>query len=255
MGDLETSSVETLFDFDSPDSDTELPKTVGAANLGPIEIPKGINNVSFWQIVGAVSIAYEDEPFKQPTVETLMQISGLQKLTVVKTLSTDAFIEALRRRGVPWKLTDGLSAQQMYCLQILTDPTGGRDFTRKLKQAGISHAIYRAWLKQPLFARALNQMSENTIKESQSQVLTQLTRRATEGDIRAIELFNQMTGRWNPAQMEQMNVELVVGKIVEIITKHVTDPVILQKIATEFSLNRIGDTNANPNSVIRGELG
>jgi hypothetical protein len=61
-----------------------------------------------------------------------------------------------------------------------------------------------------------------------------LVGQATKGDINAIKFAYELTGRWNPNAGQIMETREVIGAVVEIIQKYVTEPEQLTKIATEM---------------------
>jgi hypothetical protein len=56
-----------------------------------------------------------------------------------------------------------------------------------------------------------------------------------QGNTSAISLYYKLTGRYDPDQENQVNVRMLIGRILEAIQKHVQDPETLNRLAVEMS--------------------
>lgn len=159
---------------------------------------------------------------------------GLKKLA--KVMSTDEYADALATRGIyKTKIANGITAEQSYCLEILTDPSRSRQsMETKLKAAGVSYTKYRSWLKNPLFASVFSTITENMLTEHQGDVHVALVNKATNGDVRAIEYFNKLTGRFDPDRGQVLNLQAIISGLLEIITKNIRDPQILDAVVVDI---------------------
>lgn len=113
----------------------------------------------------------------------------------------------------------------------------------KLKQLKIPETMYRGWLQDPLFAKFLERRSEELIREELPEISRNLTKQASNGDIRAAKLLLEYTGKIQAqgSSNTQVNVfndrdsaTYIVRRLVEVIKVHVKDPEILQAIARDF---------------------
>lgn len=216
-----------------------------------VPAPKGVGNDTFRDVVNGAYNAYCDTGVA-PSVDEVVKWSGRSKYIVSKVMGTDAFKIAMRERGVAFVDKFGLSAEQSYLISLLTNPTDKRTLSAKLKAAGVPYNRYRAWLKDPFFKNYLNSLSERMLSDHQGDVLTQLTAKATSGDMRAIQFFLEVTGRHDPRRMAEVNVQSVLMQIVEVITKHVRNPETLRAIATEMQMRGLTGGAAPVGSVVQG---
>lgn len=145
------------------------------------------------------------------------------------------FGRALEMRGVTISKL-GLSERQMLVLSSVTDFTDRRPLSKKLAQAGVKNWEWRAWQANPTFKSAYRQLSENLFDEAQASVNVSLVSNAVNGDLNSQKYFNEISGRYNPNQQSNTDVKAVLSAVVEVITKHVTDPDLLRKIGGELSL-------------------
>ena len=87
-----------------------------------------------------------------------------------------------------------------------------------------------------------------------------LMRGVNQGNTASIKLYYEMTGRYNPNEENQVNVRLLIGRVLEAIQKHVRDPNTLNSLAIELSQlaieagSPVGSTSFVPGMSTRKEL-
>ena len=207
--------------------------------------PAGVAKQTFSNVVAAAVMAYQlhnRDPKNRgpagsktlPTVDEIDAYCRHDKRTVLKVIATDEFMYAMRERGIFWDAKDGLTPEQVYCIGILTDPSNKRDMAGKLRQAGVTYHTYRNWLKQPTFARAIKQVGEDMLGDHMSDVHTALMRSAIDGNMKAVEIYYQMTGRNDPSQKKVEDLQRMVSMLLETIFRHVRDTDTLASITADF---------------------
>lgn len=212
-----------------------------------VSVPAGTTKQTFRRVVAGAVMAYQmhkkaGKGKTLPTIEEIVRISGVTPSKVNQICATDEFRHAMRERGIFWTARDALTPEQTYAIGILTNPADRRDMAGKLKAAGIDYGVYRNWLKQPLFAAAIKQIGEDMLQEHISDVHTALTSKAVGGDIRAMELYYQISGRFDPAKEQQHDINRMVMLLLEVLFRHVTDTTTLEKINNEFTMVLSGET-------------
>lgn len=235
------------------DVDYDLPTPI-AKGKQPVKfnLPKGVGEKTFRHIVGAANTAYVAVR-GIPTIDQIYDYSDkrVTKATISKTVLTDEFKDAMTQRGIPWRADDytGISTEQMYCIQILTDPTHkAKTLQAKLKLAGIPYQKYRNWLKQPTFERYLNNLTEGMLTDHVGDLHTVLMNKALNGDINAIKYVHELSGRHDPNQQQVKDLRIIVDRLIEIISEEVTDQQVLIRIANKMNLTMSTATS------VKGEL-
>jgi len=250
------------FDFDiseSPPPSTEVEKQYSRREkmylkMGLTLPPEGETIETFMNVVNAAYTAHTEEPREALSLSQVQKYCGHQQRTIARLMATPEFEAAMEKRGVSIKSESGLTTQQMLVMQLVLNPTDRRDLRTKLRATGVTYAVYKSWLRQPLFANYINRQAEQGLLDHQSDVLTKLTSKAMDGDNKSIELYLAITGRHNPAQQAQVNSQVMLLKVLEIITRNVKDPETLRAISAEFELmGAVGSGHAG-NQTIRGEL-
>ena len=180
-------------------------------------VPDGFAPQMFRHIVAGVDMLYRRNG-AMPTINEVMATwDEFDKATISKAWVTDEFKKALEIRGIDFDMKAGLTAEQLYAIQILQDPTDRRSTKTKLEAVGISIGKYRAWMRNRVFAAAMNSQAEQNLGDSVQMALNKLVANAESGDQRAIEKILEISGRWNPQQQEIQNARTVVMVVMEVI--------------------------------------
>jgi len=212
----------------------------GTPGYSPNRLPKGVSQDQLRRVLAAAEIAYKTKPAGQllPSIDDVARLAGTHKNVVAKVVTSAEGKEALLKRGIRWttniNLAGILTPEQIFAISIITDPTNRRTFGDKLKQAGISHTQYKAWLKNPTFASKVSEIGESLLNDNISTVHARLVQRADQGDINAIKLFYEVSGRHDPSQKQMLDIVKIVGLILEVITRYVNDVEVLKKVSTDI---------------------
>lgn len=173
-----------------------------------------------------------------PSVHELRVKTTLSERTIVKVLSSPEFKERMLKRGIPWtnnlRVQDQLTPEQAAVISVLTDPTLKMDLRAKLKRAGITYSVYRNWLRNPNFSNVIRGIAENNLDAHLPDFHTKVIERGLSGDLNAIKFAYELTGRHDPAKQQMVDFTRMVGLLLEVITRNVTDPAVLRKINDEM---------------------
>jgi hypothetical protein len=207
-----------------------------AQGFKPVATPAGYTDIEFRNAVAAAYTFWRHNG-KLPTVTDLVSVHpNITAKTYSGILLSDEFKEALAYRGIDWNESAGLTLEQQSVLLKLQDFTDRRSLGAKLKEMGVPMARYQAWLKHPLFRKAINEAAETVLTEAVAPALTALAGKAAAGEDRAIDKVLEITGRWNPNAKSVEDARVVVMTLLEAIIKHVPDPEARKAIMSEVSL-------------------
>jgi len=220
------------------------------------KLPDGVTQEQMDFMVAAVELEFlkSKRPMQWDAALHFVGIAGLRKPTLRTIFKSEEFKARLELRGLWWperwreesnEYFIALSAQQLQALQVLTDPTQSGSLTSKLSRVGINYAVYRNWLKMPGFSAALRSISEDMIQDNIGIVHTAVTQKAAAGDMGAAKLFYEVTGRHDPMRQQSLDLTKVIGLLLEVITRHVTDVGVLSAITSDFDRAIAGD-NISP---------
>ena len=179
---------------------------------------------------------------RTPTNFELAGNFGKSEQVVAKWFD-DAMYEALEMRGIIYnKSTNGLTADQLLVANTMLNLADGRSQKKKLQDLKISAAQYSAWTRDPVFQDYMRTRAEQMMGDSLHEAHLALIDNVRHGDLGSLKLYYEMVGRWSTKTANEVNIEFVIIKLMEIIQKHVKDPAILTAIAEEIT----GLTAAQP---------
>jgi hypothetical protein len=196
---------------------------------------------------------YQTEKGKLPTPKEFEFIVafGISRNEIEDFLKSEEFRERLAKRGIFWpKKYNGtnhtalsvLSPQQQHCVLVVTDPTRSDSLRKRLELVGITYQTYRNWMKQPKFANAITTLAEDVLTDNISSVHTSMTAKAMAGDVTAARLVYELSGRHDPGKQQMVDLARIIGLVLESLTRHVTDTVVLNKLSADFDVILSGDT-------------
>lgn len=173
-----------------------------------------------------------------------------------------AMLEALKLRGVPTaglnppdnpvvdsgpvgsltppapKITAKLTPIQLVVANSLLDLEDTRSVKKKLQDVGCTTTQYNAWMRNEEFRNYLQQRAEQLIgTDIQHEALLALADRVKSGDMKAIEYYNEMTGRFvrqTNSNSSGPDINMIVTRIIEIIVDEVEDQETMIRIANKI---------------------
>ena len=196
-------------------------RTDGRVERSPV--PEGQDPEMFRHIVAGIDLVYRRTGAVPSIDQLLEEWGGFSEKAVKAAYATPELAKALEIRGISLSPKSGLSQEQLYALAILQDFTDRRSTKAKLEQVGISLSKYRAWMRDPSFARAMSEQAEQNLGDATQMALNKLVANAESGDQRAIEKILEITGRYNPQQQEIQNARTVVLTMMEVIQEELGD--------------------------------
>jgi hypothetical protein len=209
-------------------------------------IVPGIDNADVDIVLAAVHILWMMGSHKLPTVKEICdRAAQVDPDHVIKILAHKRFRTMCLARNIQWPdrwneaehngavLRGHLRPEQAQVLAIVLEPSR-ESFTAKLRKAGITAATWMGWLNEPMFAEAVRVSSENMLSASQASVHASVINGASSGNVQAQRLYYELTGRHDPAKQQMQDLNNVVRLLLEILTRHVTDPAILGKINSDL---------------------
>lgn len=192
-------------------------------------------------------IAAVDQLFWQhgalPTNAKVAEVTGVRESTIKKYWEKEEFRNALLARGLdlnPQRSNGLLTLEQLNCANILLNSHDTRSVREKLKEIGVSSQKYHSWLRTSAFRDYLAMRGEQLFKSVDHEAYEALIGAVRGGDTRALQLFFEMRGIYNPKMQVDINVNVLLVSVVEVISRHIRDPQVLQAIATDLEALEVG---------------
>lgn len=197
-----------------------------------------------WNKIGMISL---DEVEKN-----LKGFKLPKRVLLADVIELDATKQALEELGIPPDTKKALlTFKQAMALQIMFEPTTA-SFSTRLERAGITRAQWTSWQSQQVFGQLYREMSEQKLRNGVPAALSALTDRASDGDMAAIKLVLEITGRHDPSREQKVNLDAFMHRVIDVIQEELSgDPVKMMQIAKR--LKSIKDAEEHTQTII-GEL-
>lgn len=128
----------------------------------------------------------------------------------------------------------GLEPVQILAANVMLNINDKRSTRKKLQELGITTQKWAGWLREPRFSNYLNERTKALFGNSDWVAYNNVLQKMNEGDFNAARFFMELRGIYNPKLDINVNVEVVVNRVLEIVAKHVGDAETLMAIADEI---------------------
>lgn len=164
-----------------------------------VELPKSLpsDNVRGDLLFAATTYVNSYKSGNPITFKRVCELSGNTPKKVARAFEEEKWIKFFKEFGLePPKLfsKDELTAEQLRCLQYVTNPLDARKLNVILKETNVSNATFRIWMRQPAFKELYTSWMRDGMKDVQGEVARQVTANATQGDPKAIETYLRLNG-------------------------------------------------------------
>lgn len=207
-------------------------ENVAGKKMVPVTVPAGVDTDSFRRVLAGAFQSYLEHG--RVDEQSTKQMCGLGIQVIRRVFQTEEFAYALACRGVDVKGLNYLTPDQDAALMILTDISSKKSFAARLREAGIPFATYLAWMKNPIFAKRMNSLSESITSQSDIALLT-IGQKVADGDVNAARLQLEINERYNPSKQAKLDLMVMVTRIQEILSARLGDqPQVLEAISSDL---------------------
>ena len=197
------------------------------------------------------AISFIDQQFFEknviPSFELIADVSDVIPEEVERWFTNRQFINALAARGIDLSLKDDpevISPLQTLAVHLVFNTEDRRSLNEKLSTLNVTMPVWQGWVAQPRFRQYIRRRALQTNDVTATMALLELDKGVADGDHRAVELALRMGDLYSPKSEVNVNVESVIINVIEIIQKHVRDPLVLQAIATDMEQLSTGGQKA-----------
>lgn len=211
------------------------PKKVAAYDTVAASFSKTRPNeqVFFERAVNAAWLAHQrGKGLSAPAIQSedpQLPLAPLREL-----LETRRFKDAMERRGIPGAELEHLSTEMIAALTVLRDSSLMLPERVKLHKVGVSWEKFQGWLLYPPFRQRYREGYEAALNVATELSDLKLAELIGQGNMKAIEYSNAMTGKYDPAQREAVNTAALMSMVMSTVMKHVTDEVALRELSGAF---------------------
>lgn len=162
-----------------------------------------------------------------------MSKASVQRAVGERGINTTAPLEGSQA----WR-NSALSGQQIVVADTMLDLLDQRSYKKKLQDLGVTSRQWQAWLKEPEFARYLDENTQSVLKNGQHEAALAIMDGVSRGDAKMLSLYLEYTGRFVPKASNALNpvsdaidAKRILQSVVEIVIDEVEDHATASRIA------------------------
>ncbi len=136
---------------------------------------------------------------------------------------------AMVRMGLPVHTVmteDGLRASltptQLQLANMLMNALDSKSVREKLNICDVTPMQYERWIRQPAFQSYLRKRAEEVFKGADHRAYLALLAAVDRGDLKAIQLFFEMRGIYNPKLDVKFSIDGMLNQVIEAVGRHVS---------------------------------
>jgi len=172
-----------------------------------------------------------------PSIQQIKDNTPLNGKDAEEYYSHPVVLDCVAKRGLDVNKLVGatsLTAEQLLVANMVLNLQDPNSLRQKLKAVKITPHKYETWMRDPVFAGYIRARAEAMFVSADGAAYAGLIKAVQDQDTAAIKLFFEMRGIYNPRLDLNVNIESVLVKVVEIVSRHVTDKRMLIAIADEI---------------------
>lgn len=189
---------------------------------------------ALYERVLAAAIAADRQGLFLETQVILDQDETLDRADIELVWASTKFQRSLEDRGIRTTKNPNLTLRQEMLLQAYLSPVNLKPIQTIAKQLKITTNELDGWMRQKEFAGAMSAKSADNLKAYIPMADKALGDLVQQGDMKAIQFLNQLTGRFDPNAKQQIDLPAILLQVQDIILRHVTDGPTKRNIAREL---------------------
>lgn len=176
-----------------------------------------------------------------PTPEKIALACGVSRQVAACAFKKSEFQARLTNLGITETEADlALSPEQIRVVNAIMNVHDKASLREKLKDAGVSTQKFNNWKAQPAFQKYMRERAEKQFGDVDVDIRLAVIKGVQSNDLGFVKLAGEMTGVYNPKVQVELNVTLVLTRVVEILTKYVDGPTLL---AVSEELEKLSPTS------------
>lgn len=172
-----------------------------------------------------------------PADEEIARSTGANIKQVEKWFHNRQFNNALGQRGVDVSFRydpEHLDPIQVLAAHSVFNTEDRRSLNAKLQDFDVTMPQWQGWCAQPRFRQYIRRRALQTNNVTGTMALIKLSELVQDGDRSGVELALRMEKLYTPTSKVEINIQAFVMNVLEVVQKHVQDPIVLRNIAGEL---------------------
>lgn len=220
----EMNFIEEKFEDEFYEDTTVEEETERPMDVTEIKVLSFIEQV-FWEQGGV------------PSNEIVAGKLGVSLKRVRECWDLKSFKAALKSRGIQISTaeTDSgiLDPRQVILANLLMNVGDRRSLRQKLQDVSVTMQQYNAWMRQAPFQDYMRKRAEEQFKSTDPAAYMALIKNIDRGDMKALQMFFEMRGIYNPRTQVDVNLDSIMMRVVSILERFLSAEQ-LQQAAAEL---------------------
>lgn len=161
-----------------------------------------------------------------PANELVASALGLSVKRVEECWNLRKFRAGIVARGINLanaEISEGiLDPRQILLANLLMNTMDRRSMRQKLEECNVTQQQYNGWMRQPAFLNYMRKRAEEQFKSSDPVAYLSFLQNVERGNMEAIKMFFEMRGIYSPKITHDVNLDSIMIRVVEILTKFLT---------------------------------
>jgi Ni,Fe-hydrogenase III component G len=194
-------------------------------------------------------VYWSETPHRIPTDEKIAETLKFTSQKVKACWKVEAVRQSLGVRGVNFNQEADeaiLTPQQILTANVLLNTLDKSSIRQKLEGIGVTTTQYQGWLNDKTFKAYLKNRAEVIFAGAEPNALLGIVKAVEGGDLKAIQFFMEVTGRYNPRLQIEVNVDTIINRVVDVVSRYVSAEV-MERIAMD--LEGVTESGFRPNNL------
>ena len=224
------STSEPFFQLDLNSLQSSPPEPI--TPVGPLESGVFVENTEELTNTDKEILAFIQQKYmvtgSRPSAELVIKALGITTGEYLSACRKDKFQGALiRLRLSEEKPSEALLPEQVMAINAILNPFDKTSVRDKLKALDISTQKYNAWKAQPAFQKYMKERAEALFSQAAPDAYLAVVKGVQSNDLQFTKLYLEMSNLYNPKVQVEVNIQMVLTRVVEILTKHVPGDILL----------------------------
>ena len=191
------------------------------------------------------SLSFNGRPFSQANYVAFLSNTAFQAALTNRGIRIPGAVDALGSQkqlahtisvnGKEVAVTAVVTAEQMSAVATIMDRHDTRSDKKKLQDLGIPTQKWQTWQRDAAFSAYYRNRAESLFGDMLIDAPRALQQNIARGDLGSIKLVYEMTGRWSDKKRDDLPVDFIIMKVLEVMQKYITVPSDLEAAASELA--------------------
>lgn len=179
-----------------------------------------------------------------PSVTLAAKALNITSDKINEFINNETVQKMLSNRGIEIEVIDTsvLTEEQLAAANAYLNLADPRPISVKLKDLGINPTRFNGWMRGKAFSRYLQERAEELFTDGMPFAHRELMNKVMQGDLKAIRLFYEVSGRYTgPQSTEAQSVVVIVQRLLEAIQLEINDPALIERVGRRFQSIMAGE--------------